>query len=224
MFLAAFAVLLLLFAPRPGAARDAVSVARVFDGDTVRLADGRTVRLAGIDAPEVAHGLAPAQYYADASKRGLERLTRGRTLRFVPVGAGRDRFGRALGDLLLPDGASVAEGMVASGAAFVFWYRDLPKPLVRRLLAAQRRAMAQGRGFWPRILRLPPPVGGYVGNAASHRFHVPGCPDAARIGRRNRLVLADAGQAFARGFSPARGCTPWPPAGSVAESRRTDKP
>ena len=32
-----------------------VEVARVVDGDTVRLRDGRSVRLIGINAPELAH-------------------------------------------------------------------------------------------------------------------------------------------------------------------------
>ncbi|UJX40654.1 thermonuclease family protein [Desulfovibrio sp. JY] len=218
------ALALLLLVPRLGAARDVVSVARVFDGDTVQLTDGRRVRLAGIDAPEIAHGAAPAQYYAAASRRELASLTQGVALRFMPVGRGSDRFGRALGDLILPDGASVAERMLAAGAAFFFWYPDLPDSLVQRLLSAQRRAMEQGRGFWPRILRLPPPAGGYAGNAASRRFHAPGCPDAGRIGRRHRVALADARQAFNLGFSPARECTPWPTAGTGRKSPWTDKP
>ncbi|MGE4535857.1 MAG: thermonuclease family protein [Desulfovibrio sp.] len=223
-FGAVFVVLLLLCVPRLGAAGDVVSVARVLDGDTVRLTDGRRVRLAGIDAPETAHGDSPAQYYAAASRRELAGLTQGIALRFEPVGRGRDRFGRALGELVLPDGASVSERMLEAGAAFFFWYPDLPEPLVQRLLAAQRRAMEQGRGFWPRILRLPPPEGGYAGNAASRRFHAPGCADAGRIGRRNRVALADARQAFDLGFSPARECTLWPTAGTGRKSPWTDKP
>ncbi len=40
---------------RPTGALQNVEVARVVDGDTVRLRDGRSVRLIGINAPELAH-------------------------------------------------------------------------------------------------------------------------------------------------------------------------
>ncbi|KHK04300.1 thermonuclease family protein [Desulfovibrio sp. TomC] len=187
-----------------------VRVDTVFDGDTCQLTDGRRVRLAGIDAPEMAHDGRPAQYYAGEAQALLLRLTRGVSLRFVGVGPERDRFDRLLGDLLLPDGTSVAARLVGEGAAFFFWFDDLPQDLAERLLSAQQRAMAAGRGAWPRLLALPRPTAPYVGNTASHRFHAPDCPDAARIGRRNRVVLPTLTEAFGRGFAPARDCTPWP--------------
>lgn len=192
------------------AAQPLVRVEWVLDGDTCRLAGGDRVRLAGIDAPELAHDGQPAQYYAAESKAMFMRLVRDVSLRFVGVGSGHDRFGRLLGELFLPDGTSVGERLVAEGAAFCFWFDDLPPALADRLLAAQRRAMAAGKGFWPRLLSLPAPAAPYVGNAASRRFHAPDCPDAARIGRRNRVALPSLAEAFARGFAPARACTPWP--------------
>lgn len=191
---------------------EAVRVVRVFDGDTCQLDDGRRLRLSGIDAPETSHDGAPAQYFADASADLLARLTRGQALRFVPVGEGRDRFGRLLGELLLADGTSVGERMLAEGAAFYFWHADLPRTLSERALVAERRAMAAGAGFWPRILALPAPPGPYVGNAASRRFHAPGCPHAGKISPRNRVALPTLAEAFGQGFAPARECTPWPAA------------
>lgn len=185
-------------------------VETVLDGDTCQLAGGARVRLAGIDAPELAHDGQPAQYYAAESKNTLTRLVVGAAVQFVGVGPGHDRFGRLLGDLLLPGGVSVAERLVAEGAAFCFWFDDVPPQLEVRLLAAQQRAMAAGKGFWPRMLSLPAPPGPYVGNANSRRFHSPGCPDAARIARRNRVLLPTLREAFTRGFAPARECTPWP--------------
>ncbi|WP_084158724.1 thermonuclease family protein [Solidesulfovibrio alcoholivorans] len=215
----------------PGLARagggEMVRVAQVFDGDTCRLADGRTVRLAGIDAPEGAHGGVPAQYFAAAAKAAFARRVMGRELRLVRAGQGGDRFGRVLGDFLLPDGASVAEALVADGAAFVFWHRDLPAALCDRLLAAARQAMATGRGFWPRLLALSPPARPYVGNAASRRFHDAACPQGRAISPRNRVAFPDLRAAFAAGFAPARECTPWPFAGGgegASARSETDKP
>ena len=208
----------------PGLARagggERVRVERVFDGDTCRLDDGRTVRLAGIDAPEGAHGDAPAQFFAAEAKAALERHVMGRELRLVRAGQGGDRFGRILGDFLLTDGASVAEALVADGAAFVFWHRDLPTPLCARLLAAERRAMASGRGFWPRLLALPRPPRPYVGNASSCRFHDADCPQGRAVSPRNRVAFPDLRAAFAAGFAPARECTPWPAAAGREGGKR----
>ena len=187
-----------------------VRVAAVVDGDTCRLAGGDRVRLAGVDAPELAHYGQPAQYYAPESKAALSRLVRDVPVRFVGVGPGRDRFDRLLGELLLPDGSSAGERLAAEGAVFCFWFSDVPKELADRMLAAQRRAMAAGKGFWPRLLSLPAPSAPYVGNAVSRRFHAPDCPDGRRIARRNRASLPTLADAFGRGFSPARDCTPWP--------------
>lgn len=209
-FVAALAMLLLAVglarADREGGAR----VVRVYDGDTCRLADGRVVRLAGVDAPEIAHNGTPAQYYAAASRDALARLVMGRAVHLVVRGDSGDRFGRVLGDFLLPEGGTAAEALLADGAVFVFWHRDMAEATFERLLAIQRQAMAQGRGFWPRLLTTQAPGRGYIGNANSRRFHAADCPEAARISPRNRVALPDLRQAFARGYSPARECTSWP--------------
>lgn len=196
---------------QPGRAADEmVRVVAVYDGDTCRLADGRTVRLAGVDAPETAHDGRHAQYFAEQAKAALDGLVRGVTLRFVEVGPGQDRYGRLLGDLVLPDGRSVTEILLARGCVFVFWHEDVGPAVFDRQLGLQRRAMGERRGFWPRLLSLPPPAAPFVGNASSRRFHGQGCPDAARIARRNRVALATLGEAFNQGYAPARDCTPWP--------------
>ncbi|WP_428569183.1 MAG: thermonuclease family protein [Solidesulfovibrio sp. DCME] len=189
-----------------------VTVARVFDGDTCRLADGRVLRLAGVDAPETAHGGAPAQYYAAEAAAAFARLVTGKPLGLVVSGDGGDRFGRLLGDLRLPDGTSVTEALLARGAVFVFWHRDMAEVDFERLLAVQRRAMGTGQGMWPRLLDGPPPARPFVGNANSRRFHAWDCPEAARVSPRNRVLLRNLGDAFGRGFAPARECTPWPAA------------
>lgn len=212
----------LLFWPavtRAGTA--SVRVVRVLDGDTCQLSDGRRLRLAGIDTPEKAHDAAPAQYFAAAATLRLSRLTEGNALRLVVVGEGKDRFDRTLGDLLLPDGKSVAESLLEEGAAFFFWFSDLPRDTEERLLAAQRRAMAAGRGFWPRILSLP--TGPLVGNTASRRFHDARCHEAVRISPRNRVAFASLAEAFGQGFSPARECTPWPRAAAHPEERARNR-
>ncbi|MEA4855772.1 MAG: thermonuclease family protein [Solidesulfovibrio sp.] len=211
-FVAALAVLLLA-AGLARAGGEAVGVARVFDGDTCRLADGRVLRLAGVDAPETAHGKAPAQYYAAEATAAFSRLVAGKALGLVVSGDGGDRFGRLLGDLVLPDGTSVTEALLAQGTVFVFWHRDMAEADFGRLLALQRRAMGEGRGMWPRLLGEPAAGRGFVGNANSRRFHEARCPEAGRISPRNRVPFTSLREAFFQGYAPARECTPWPAAG-----------
>ena len=70
-------------------------VAYVNDGDTLRCADGTRIRLAGIDAPELPGHCQPGRRCvagdAIASKRALERLAVGQTLRCLPNGTSYNR-------------------------------------------------------------------------------------------------------------------------------------
>ncbi|MBF3305298.1 thermonuclease family protein, partial [Pseudomonas aeruginosa] len=59
---------------RPTGALQNVEVARVVDGDTVRLRDGRSVRLIGINAPELAHNGRTTEPFAEAAKQRLQAL------------------------------------------------------------------------------------------------------------------------------------------------------
>ena len=122
-----------------------VSGATFLDGDTFVYNRASKVRLAGIDTPEIGHDGAPDQYYAEASRKIAAEIAGKATLVLVPVGAGKDRHGRGLCDVRLPDGRSLNEVLVEKGAAYVYYHDDVPQALQARLLAAQRPAMdAQG--------------------------------------------------------------------------------
>ena len=47
---------------------ETVEVAKVTDGDTLRLRDGRSVRLIGINSPELAHTDKPAEPLAEQAR------------------------------------------------------------------------------------------------------------------------------------------------------------
>ena len=182
-------------------------VTRVHDGDTLTVAGGQMVRLLGIDAPELgSEHSAHAQYYARQSRDVLRRLVEGHEVRIE--GQGTDHYGRTLALVWRRDGVLINERLVAEGAAFVFPHGD--ENWSERWAPSQRAAMAQGRGFWPRILALPQARDTYVGTRSSRRFHVLSCPYARRIGRHNRVVFSSLQAAFSAGFAPCRVCTPWP--------------
>jgi endonuclease YncB( thermonuclease family) len=127
-------------------ARTGATVARVVDGDTIRLEDGTRVRLVQIDAPEADL----RECYAARATRALERL--------VPVGTeveleadpaldDRDRFGRVL-RYVLRDGTNVNLELVRAGAAAPYFFRGDRGRYADDLLDAAEEARDERRGLW----------------------------------------------------------------------------
>ncbi|HET91832.1 MAG TPA: nuclease, partial [Chloroflexi bacterium] len=123
---------------------EAVRLVRVIDGDSllVELAGRREeVRLIGIDAPE------GRQEFGDRAREHVAALCRGQRLRLEFDEERRDRYGRLLAYVYLPDSQMLNELLVAQGYAQVM---TIP-PNVRyadRFQAAQQKARAQRRGLW----------------------------------------------------------------------------
>jgi endonuclease YncB( thermonuclease family) len=119
----------------------------VTDGDTISvLRAGRreVVRLLGIDAPE------RRQAYGERAKQHAAALAFGKV---VAVEApGRDRHGRLLAEVRLPDGRSLNQELVRAGAAW--WFRRYSTdPTLARLEAEARGAR---RGLWSDPAPVPP--------------------------------------------------------------------
>ena len=87
----------LAFCPSPGPL-PLVSVAKVVDGDTLRLVDGRSVRLIGINTPELGRDGRKAEPFAVAAQRRLRALVEASNGRvgLVPGRESKDRYGRTL--------------------------------------------------------------------------------------------------------------------------------
>lgn len=195
-----------LFGPRPACGAQLVRVLSCPDGDTLRLEDGRAMRLAGIDCPELGHGKEPDRHYAREARRAAERLAAGKRVRLIRRGGGEDRYGRIVGEALLPDGQSLNALLVREGAAFVYWHAELPEDFFERLLRAQRSALEARRGLWRELLRGGAATERYVGNARSRRFFSARCEGADRIRAGRKRVFNSLEAAFAAGFAPARHC------------------
>lgn len=130
------------------------TVVRVVDGDTirVRLADREeSVRYIGVDTPEVRHPRVGKQPFGpEASQANRELVKEGEVVLVFDV-AERDRYGRLLAYVYLPDGTFVNETLVEMGLARVL---TVP-PNVRHARDFQRReteAREAGRGMWGRAL------------------------------------------------------------------------
>jgi len=96
-----------------------VRVASMPDGDTLRLSDGRRVRIIGINTPEKAHDGRHAEPLAAEAHALLKRLIKEADGR-VGLRLGeepRDRYGRLLAHVYLPEGDSVEARMLDAGLA-----------------------------------------------------------------------------------------------------------
>lgn len=215
-FFVALALALLLCLGTAAQAQDSPDTAVVthcFDGDTVKLKDRRIVRLAGIDAPETEHKDNKAQYYSRESRRLLEDLVRGQTVTISFPGINqRDRYGRLIAELTLPNGESVNNIMVERGAAFFYPHQDLGPDFQDRLKQLQHQAIEERQGMWPHLLSLPLAKEHYVGNRESLRFFPMNCPAAHRLKPRNQENFGTLMDAFLAGYAPARICVFWPEA------------
>jgi endonuclease YncB( thermonuclease family) len=114
-------------------------VVYVVDGDTIIvLQDERQVRVrpASIDRPERGQAFGRQAKYATTALAVGKRVT--------VVVDGRDRNGRILGEVLLPDGVSLNRELVRTGWAW--HYRQYSKDL--RLAELEAEAGTAGRGLW----------------------------------------------------------------------------
>ncbi len=124
------------------------TVVEVRDGDTIEVDVGTgtvAVRLHGIDCPE------SAQPYGQQAARYTTRRTLGRRVTLEVTD--RDRYGRLVGIVRLPDGGSLNEALVAAGLAW--WYRTYA-PDDATLRRAEQQARDAQRGLWSRAGAVPP--------------------------------------------------------------------
>lgn len=126
---------------RPPAGRQTFDgkVVGVADGDTLVVLDGTAqvrVRLHGIDCPE------RGQAFGSAARRLASSLAFGKTV--TVRSRGKDRYGRLLGEVVLPDGRSLNRELVAAGMAWHYArYSD-----DEELAKAERQARKARVGIW----------------------------------------------------------------------------
>jgi endonuclease YncB( thermonuclease family) len=132
-------------------------VAKVVDGDTLRLVDGRSVRLIGINAPERARDGRPAEPFAEAATKRLQALVAAKDGRIgLRVGAkARDHYGRTLAHAYDADGRNLEAQLLAEGMG----YRVAFEP-ASGLEGCQRSAEDEARerrvGLWQQARIVTP--------------------------------------------------------------------
>ena len=130
--------LFVLAVPSPGEDFQG-KVVRIVDGDTIevlhRLRPER-IRLHGVDAPE------KSQAFGSRARQFTAGLV---FARIVTVREkGRDRYGRTLAEIALPDGRILNRELVANGFAWHYKRYSSDRDLAR----LEETARAQKRGLW----------------------------------------------------------------------------
>ena len=128
------------------AGRKMVRVRQVIDGDTLILADNTHLRLIGLDAPELGREGRADKPWARAARQRLADLVNGRVVELELDEERHDRYGRLLGYLFW-QGRFINEVILEEGLARVFIVGPSTR-YAERLIAAERRARAAGRGLW----------------------------------------------------------------------------
>ncbi len=131
--------------------RGPYTVAKVLDGDTVKLDNGETVRLIGVDAPEIHHPELPVQRFGQEASDFLKRLLEGFevTLELEPADQ-VDKYRRTLaylwkGDVMANE-EIIRRGYAYAYTRFEFRRRD-------GFLALEREARHAQYGLWHLSLR-----------------------------------------------------------------------
>lgn len=128
------------------------NVVSVSDGDTIIVREkGGTeerVRLIGVDTPEKHHPSKPVQCFAQAATDYTAGLIGSNSVRLEvdPQGDDRDRYGRLLRYVYLPDGTLLNKKIIEDGYGFA--YTLFSFEMKETFLEAERTAREQGRGLW----------------------------------------------------------------------------
>ena len=103
------------------------------------------IRLNGIDCPE------KGQAYGKRAKQAASELVFGKEVTLQTFG--KDKYGRTIADVLLPDGTNVNHELVKDG--WCWWYRKYaPGDVILEELG--NRARASGLGLWADPRPVPP--------------------------------------------------------------------
>ena len=127
------------------------TVVRVIDGDTLEVAlpDGNErVRLLGVDTPEMGRKDRVAEYLAVEATAFTRKLVEGKRVKLEtdPHGDTRDRYGRALRYVYLPDERMLNALILSEGYGHA--YTRFPFSRIEEFRKLEREARDAGRGLW----------------------------------------------------------------------------
>ena len=121
-------------------------VERVIDGDTIVVQGVGTVRLIGVDTPEAVDPRRPVQDFGTEASAFTRRLATGKVARLEFERDRRDRYGRTLAYVYLPDGVFLNAEIVRQGYGLA--YTEFSFRYLEEFRGYEREARDTGRGLW----------------------------------------------------------------------------
>jgi endonuclease YncB( thermonuclease family) len=127
------------------------AVTHFVDGDTIDVnmnGQTETVRFIGVDTPETHKPNTPVQCYGPEAADYTKRLIGSQSVRLQadPLDTNRDRYGRLLRYIYLPDDTLVEARIISEGYGFA--YTDFPFEKSAEFKNYQQAAKAAGKGLW----------------------------------------------------------------------------
>jgi len=97
-----------------------ITVSKVYDGDTLRLADGQKLRLIGINTPERGHDGMPDQPFYPEAKKRLEKIIHANQnkLKIILGTDKHDRYKRLLAHIFTPGGDNISAILLREGLGY----------------------------------------------------------------------------------------------------------
>lgn len=143
---------------------------------------------------------------------------------------GKDKHGRTIGDVVLPDGSNLNQQLVKEELAWWYWEHSQDKSLKN----LEDDAQDEKRGLWrdrhpippwvfrkiqkkqvPDIADFEPPsklppsalmAGPVIGHRKSHIYQRPGCPGYGKVSEGNAIQFSTVEEAEEAGFKIAKNC------------------
>lgn len=133
------------------AAPNFYQVVRAVDGDTIVVDmenKQETVRLIGVDTPETHRPNSPVQCFGGQASDFTAQSVNGKKVRLEadPTNDNRDRYGRLLRYVYLPDGSLLDKTLIEQGYGFA--YLNFPFQKKDEFAEAQAKAEAAKAGLW----------------------------------------------------------------------------
>jgi len=143
-------------------------VAKFDDGDTIVVdmnGTNETVRFIGVDTPETHDPRKAVQCFGQAASNFTKQLIGNNPVRLEadPLNTNRDRYGRLLRYIYLPDGRLVNAEIIKQGYGFA--YLSFPVTKADEFRAYEKEAREAGRGLWNSCQPTQNQYGGYSSNA-----------------------------------------------------------
>lgn len=127
------------------------SINHFIDGDTIAVnmnGSVETIRFIGVDTPETHKPNTPVQCYGEAAAAYTKQLIGSQKVRLQAdsLDTNRDRYGRLLRYVYLPNGTLIEASLIANGYGFA--YTDFPFEKSAEFMLAEQAAKTGGKGLW----------------------------------------------------------------------------